>query len=332
MTKETDISPERRQAWKAHKARLKARLDADLERHRSPPFVFTRDRIAVADPARSKHAKVPSSSTDMAPDIEPPPHPLFVYEPGDLNDFSVEDVHQVWEHRRDLCGTVEAAAEAFAILRVATGADENYRGWQAYMQHANVVALADELPRLPGEARPEPTPDIPAQTSSSDLATPSSGDLDGPGLDRWLVDGRSIALRNIRLRKGQSRFRDEVLAYHGGKCCVSGCADEVLLEAAHIAPYKGDHSHDVQNGLALRVDLHRLFDRFLLSIDDREMVVCVSPLVADALYRSLHGRRVFRTFNAPHRELLQAHFAQFQAALPRDAITASFNANRPANA
>ena len=38
-----------------------------------------------------------------------------------------------------------------------------------------------------------------------------------------------------------------------------------VLEACHIQDYKNDKSNHHQNGLLLRVDLHKLYDNGLLS-------------------------------------------------------------------
>ncbi|PSO48774.1 MAG: hypothetical protein BRC33_08750 [Cyanobacteria bacterium SW_9_44_58] len=38
------------------------------------------------------------------------------------------------------------------------------------------------------------------------------------------------------------------------------------LDAAHIKPYAQSGSHTISNGLLLRADLHRLFDRFYITI------------------------------------------------------------------
>ncbi|WP_392533039.1 HNH endonuclease [Nostoc sp. C117] len=47
-------------------------------------------------------------------------------------------------------------------------------------------------------------------------------------------------------------FRFEDVPHSCCKCCI---------EAAHIVPYRNQDSHNIANGLLLRVDLHRLFVR-----------------------------------------------------------------------
>ncbi|MFM6504439.1 MAG: pentapeptide repeat-containing protein, partial [Dolichospermum sp.] len=60
-------------------------------------------------------------------------------------------------------------------------------------------------------------------------------------------------------REGQQEFKEELKKTYGYKCLISGCHIEQIIEAAHIIPYRDFNSHDVANGLLLRVDLHRLF-------------------------------------------------------------------------
>lgn len=87
------------------------------------------------------------------------------------------------------------------------------------------------------------------------------------------------------VRTGQSRFRNTVLEAYGRRCAVSGESVEEILEAAHIQPYAGPFSDHVQNGIALRTDLHRLFDAGLFTIDPDHRVR-VSSLIASAHYQA----------------------------------------------
>jgi len=81
-----------------------------------------------------------------------------------------------------------------------------------------------------------------------------------------LKDGREKILRAVTRRQGQPRFRRDLLAAYGGKCAVTGCGIEALLEAAHIRPFLGEDTNVTQNGLLLRADIHTLFDLGLISV------------------------------------------------------------------
>lgn len=92
-------------------------------------------------------------------------------------------------------------------------------------------------------------------------------------------------------RKGQSKFRLDTLQSYGRRCCISGDGIEELLEAAHIQPYINEHSNHPQNGLCLRVDLHRLFDDGLITITE-DMTVQVSAKLAKTTYEGLSGQKI----------------------------------------
>eukprot|EP00388_Colpodella_angusta_P027846 GDKK01010666.1.p1 GENE.GDKK01010666.1~~GDKK01010666.1.p1 ORF type:complete len:282 (+),score=0.23 GDKK01010666.1:1-846(+) len=68
------------------------------------------------------------------------------------------------------------------------------------------------------------------------------------------------------LRQGQSKFREGVLIRCNNRCVITGVKMLCVLEAAHILPYKDRDMHadidimNVANGIALRADLHILFD------------------------------------------------------------------------
>lgn len=61
-------------------------------------------------------------------------------------------------------------------------------------------------------------------------------------------------------REGQGAFRVRVLDAYGRRCAITGERALPVLDASHIQPYRGPASNHVQNGLALRADIHRLFD------------------------------------------------------------------------
>lgn len=126
-------------------------------------------------------------------------------------------------------------------------------------------------------------------------------------------DTRERAFAEIAVRRGQGPFRDALLSAYGRRCVVTGTSEEAVLEAAHIAPYRGEHTNLVANGLLLRSDIHTLFDMHRLTVrrEEEQYVVRVSPAVGEHLYRELDGRPLSRMpRHAPHRpshEALAAH-------------------------
>jgi putative restriction endonuclease len=138
---------------------------------------------------------------------------------------------------------------------------------------------------------------------------------DIPGQPFELVQGIAPRTSSTRKdRKGQSAFRQLVLRNYNYRCCILGETVVQLLEAAHIQPYINKFSNHPQNGLCLRVDLHRLFDEGLISITS-EHLVRVSERLKGTSYAILEGRKI--TFPADHdaypsQQALAAHRAAFR--------------------
>ena len=74
-----------------------------------------------------------------------------------------------------------------------------------------------------------------------------------------MIERRRISA-NVLARSAQSRFRRQVLEAAKGKCLMTGETIKDVLEAAHVMPVLDGGSDDVENGLCLRTDIHRLFD------------------------------------------------------------------------
>jgi hypothetical protein len=122
---------------------------------------------------------------------------------------------------------------------------------------------------------------IPAGMGGEAESPPAEDDA-SPGAD----DYRRLAA--IRVRRGQAKFRADLLGAYGGKCAVTGTSIEDLLEAAHIVPHAWGTDYRVSNGLLLRADIHTLYDLHLLSVDERYRVHVAKRLQMSE-YRLYHG-------------------------------------------
>lgn len=69
----------------------------------------------------------------------------------------------------------------------------------------------------------------------------------------------------VRPRLGQGTFRFAVQQAYG-KCAVTREHSLPALEASHIVPYAAGGGHEIPNGLLLRADIHRLFDRGYVTV------------------------------------------------------------------
>jgi putative restriction endonuclease len=115
-------------------------------------------------------------------------------------------------------------------------------------------------------------------------------------------------------RKGQSAFRQRILRKYDHRCSVLGESVVELLEAAHIQPYINEDSNHAQNGICLRVDLHRLFDEGLLAISD-QFKLMVSTQLAGTSYAKLDGRKLTLPLDPharPSNEALAFHRHSFR--------------------
>lgn len=160
----------------------------------------------------------------------------------------------------------------------------------------------------------------------SNIVTGRGQDLSvGEGLRIWrscldayrrLVDDSDaigLAAESARLGKptmitprlGQASFRLDVQGAYQGKCAVTGEHSLPVLEAAHVTPWGDGGPHEVSNGLFLRSDLHRLFDRGYVTVNERTQLI-----VSDALreewnngkaYYALQGRPLFQPSDAKMR-------------------------------
>lgn len=86
------------------------------------------------------------------------------------------------------------------------------------------------------------------------------------------------AERLVVQRVGQNLFREALLEFWDGKCCVTGLAVLALLRASHIRPWakcdSDEQRLDVFNGLLLCPNLDALFDDGWITFqDDGGMVI-----------------------------------------------------------
>ena len=75
---------------------------------------------------------------------------------------------------------------------------------------------------------------------------------------------------------------------YGGKCAVTGCAAEQMLDAAHLRSWRIDDA-----GVLLRVDIHRMIDRGLAEIrGGRFRLLRPAPASLEADYGQYDGAKL----------------------------------------
>jgi putative restriction endonuclease len=118
----------------------------------------------------------------------------------------------------------------------------------------------------------------------------------------------------IRPRLGQGSFRILVTDAYLRSCAITQERVLPVLEAAHIKPYSDDGPHEVRNGVLLRSDMHRLFDRGYLTITPK-LHIEVSRRIKEEFdngeyYFTFHGQEINlprRPIDQPSGEFLTCH-------------------------
>jgi putative restriction endonuclease len=146
-----------------------------------------------------------------------------------------------------------------------------------------------------------------------------------PGGPVSTPDMRRYALREVRVRLHQQRFRQDVLRAYGQRCTICALRGHDLVQAAHIV---SDPSPEgvaaIINGLALCAIHHLAYDRNLLGIDPTGVVHIArslreerdGPMLREGL-QGFHGeaiRKPRRAADHPDPERLAVRFAEFESA------------------
>lgn len=129
-------------------------------------------------------------------------------------------------------------------------------------------------------------------------------------------DERERIARHIRARRGQAAFREALRTRFNDTCLVTRCSLPDLLEAAHIAPYRGVKDHHPSNGLLLRADIHTLFDLELLGIEPATLKVHLHPKVKGMGYEEWAGASLACDAKLLSRDALESRWKKFQSRQP----------------
>jgi len=120
-------------------------------------------------------------------------------------------------------------------------------------------------------------------------------------------------------RQGQGTFRRFVLAAYGNRCAVTGEHSVPVIDAAHIADFAEHQRHEISNGIALRSDIHKLFDRGYVSIRPDHTFVVSKALAEEfnngKVYYEMHNAKVTLPDNPalrPNAEYLERHYAKLR--------------------
>ena len=110
---------------------------------------------------------------------------------------------------------------------------------------------------------------------------------------------RQRILTTVTARPGQARFRADILAAAECRCFLTGEVIPEVLEAAHIVPVKHGGADQEDNGLCLRIDIHRLFDSGNLRFKPDGALVFSEAVAASPNYAALPKGVAFPAFINP---------------------------------
>jgi hypothetical protein len=101
---------------------------------------------------------------------------------------------------------------------------------------------------------------------------------------------QTVRIATVRARLGQHRYKDSQAEMWDNACAVTGITEPALLRASHAKPWADANDAeriDPANGLPLAVHLDALFDKGLISFDDKGRLLISSQLRSDVV--SLYG-------------------------------------------
>ena len=93
-------------------------------------------------------------------------------------------------------------------------------------------------------------------------------------------------------RQVQYSFKKYIKKVYGDRCACSNSSISVLLEAVVIFPEAETNQDHPSNGLLLRVDLARLFDLNLMTIDPENYQILIAPSLRQTEYSSFTGMKL----------------------------------------
>lgn len=206
--------------------------------------------------------------------------------------FSVNDANRVHYDKQLLNLRSDAGHPKNLLFK--TGAGQSTR-FEPYEPARHGIWIIEAGPGKPKFLAWE----LPSSTVERATAQARQAEAQAQALED-MPDERTRVLRLVVLREGRKEFRDGLIQAYGGRCAISGCTVIDILEAAHIHPYRGPRTDETSNGLLLRADIHTLFDKGLLWIDD-DYTVRTSTRLQGSEYQAFDGTRLLDTHQGLHR-------------------------------
>lgn len=203
-----------------------------------------------------------------------------------FNNLSKNELLKIWDKRTEILDFSEDAAIILSLIRVNEGIDKKIRDLTEIMDFEIITSL-----------------DLPS------LKTYNSNNKE----KFFKINENDTRIRKktmMVVRPKQTNFRAELIKLWKN-CPITGCNILEILDAAHIYPYRGEKDNDLSNGILLRTDIHKLFDRYLLSIHPINFTIHVSKYITDPQYTQ-HEGKVVKNGRVLSKHALEYHWMYFE--------------------
>ncbi|WP_246337875.1 HNH endonuclease [Streptomyces harbinensis] len=120
------------------------------------------------------------------------------------------------------------------------------------------------------------------------------------------------AMRDVRQRPGQRRFKLQVFQRYGPRCPLSGIDVPEMIEAAHLRPDAEDGTDDPRNGLPMNAALHRAYDAYLFTIHPESLAVIPRPQGPSLVEMGIRVTDLSGLSKIPHRDALSWRYEVWQ--------------------
>lgn len=130
--------------------------------------------------------------------------------------------------------------------------------------------------------------------------------------EKILDDPEKYVNTKRKERKNQAKFRENLLNSYNGKCTILNEGPLDVLDACHIEEHKESGNNQLSNGLIMRSDLHRLFDKRLLNINPDSFEIEIDSSLSNTRYYNLNGKQIRKTNKGtfPSKEFLQKRYIE----------------------
>ena len=117
-------------------------------------------------------------------------------------------------------------------------------------------------------------------------------------------------------------FKKVIPKIYNYTCCISkmkitASRDVQMIDACHIIPFADSHDDTITNGISLSPNLHRAYDRFLITINEKFDVIVSEHFIESGPHslRQFHQKKIFlpddkRYYPSPSN--LNWHFEKFK--------------------